>query len=87
MSQWTDIAAGVWATFGDSLPIEGLTEASNETAKTGKLTGVLADALNWAGISEDDFQSSLDGCNSEQERAALITDTLNGLYKRCGKEL
>jgi len=57
LSQWTDIAAGVWATFGDSLPIEGLTEASNETAKTGKLTGVLADALNWAGISEDDFQS------------------------------
>lgn len=85
LSQWTDIAAGVWATFGDSLPIEGLTEASNETAKTGKLTGVLDDALNWAGISEDDFQSSLDGCNSEQERAALITDTLNGLYKDAAK--
>lgn len=25
LAQWTDIAAGVWATFGDSLPIEGLT--------------------------------------------------------------
>lgn len=81
LSQWTDIAAGVWATFGDSLPIEGLTEAANETAKTGQIVGQLADALNWAGVSEDEFQASLDGCNSEQERAALITNTLNGLYQ------
>ena len=81
LTQWTDIAAGVWATFGDSLPIEGLTEAANETAKTGQLTGTLADALNWAGTSEDEFQASLDACNSEQERATLITKTLNGLYE------
>ena len=52
LAQWTDIAAGVWATFGDSLPIEGLTEAANETAKTGTITGQLADALNWAGVNE-----------------------------------
>lgn len=81
MAKWTDICTGVWGTFGDSLPIEGLTEAANETMKTGSLTGVLADALNWAGVSEDDFQASLDKCNNEQERQALITDTLNGLYK------
>ncbi len=81
LAQWTDIATGVWATFGDSLPIEGLTEAANETAKTGQLTGVLADALNWAGLSEDEFQASLNACTSEQERAALITETLNGLYE------
>lgn len=85
LAQWTDIAAGVWATFGDSLPIEGLTEAANETAKTGQLTGVLADALNWAGVNEEDFQSALDGCNTEQERAALITDTLNGLYQEAAE--
>lgn len=80
MSKWTDIATGVWATFGDSLPIEGLTEASNETAKVGTITGVLADALNWAGVNEDTFQASLDKCATEQERAALITETLSGLY-------
>lgn len=80
LSDWTTIATGVYATFGDSLPIEGLTEAANETAKTGQLTGSLADALNWAGVSEDEFQASLDACNSEQERQALITSTLNGLY-------
>lgn len=80
LATWTDIATGVFATFGDSLPIEGLTEAANETAKTGALTGSLADALNWAGVNEDDFQASLDGCSTEQERQALITETLNGLY-------
>lgn len=80
LSKWTDICAGVWGTFGDSLPIEGLTEAANETAKTGAVTGVLADALNWAGVSEDDFNKKLAACSSEQERSALITNTLNGLY-------
>lgn len=81
LEKWTDICAGVWGTFGDSLPIEGLTEAANETAKTGTVTGVLADALNWAGVSEDSFNEQLANCSSEQERASLITNTLNRLYK------
>lgn len=136
MVKWTNIATGVWGTFGDSLPIEGLTEAANETGKTGKVTGVLADALNWAntenvdfGIglkkniaftklsqkqideltlaeraeylakqkqyeeiekynksvteavtAEEKFQLALDNCSTEQERQALITNVLNGLY-------
>jgi len=80
LATWTDICTGVYATFGDSLPIEGLTEAANETAKTGALTGSLADALNWAGVNEEAFQESLDKCTTEQERQALITETLNGLY-------
>lgn len=80
LAKWTDIATGVYATFGDSLPIENLTEASNETAKTGQITGGLADALNWAGESETAFQEKLDACSTEQERQALITETLNGLY-------
>ena len=85
LSQWTDIAAGVFATFGDSLPLEGLTEAANETAKTGTVVGSLADALNWAGVSEDEFNAKLAACNSEQERSKLITDTLNGLYSETGQ--
>lgn len=55
MVKWTNIAAGVWGTFGDSLPIEGLTEAANETVKTGQVTGVLADALNWAAKEGETF--------------------------------
>ena len=81
LATWTgDILPGVFATFGDSLPIEGLTEAANETAKVGQVTGPLADALNWAGVSEDAFNESLAKCSDEQERQALITETLAGLY-------
>lgn len=78
--EWTGIAAGVYGTFGDSLPIEGLIEASNETAKVGTVTGVLADALNWAGISEDEFNEKLAACTSESERNQLIMETLSGTY-------
>ena len=80
LNEWTTICQGVYATFGDSLPIEGLTEAANETAKVGQVTGTLADALNWAGISEDDFNAKLEKCNSEAEREQLIRQTLSGLY-------
>lgn len=86
LSKWSTIAAGVTAKFGDSLPIEGLTEAANETAKVGAVTGPLADALNWAGISEDAFNEKLEKCNSEQERATLITETLNELYSSAADE-
>ena len=86
LSTWTQICTGVYATFGASLPIEGLTEAANETAKTGAITGSLADALNWAGVSEDDFQTKLDKCSTEQERQALITETLNDLYSEAAEK-
>lgn len=80
LSQWTNICQGIYATFGDSLPIEGLTEAANETARVAKVTGPLADALNWAGVSEDEFNAKLEKCNSTAEREALIRETLTGLY-------
>lgn len=114
LSDWTNIASGVYATFGDSLPLEGLTEAANETAKVGQVTGSLADAINWAseaavqqGVAlsgnqaaidaynsaladgatqEDAFNAALAACNTEQERAQLITDTLNGVYAEAGAQ-
>ena len=81
VSTWTRIAAGVSGTFGDSLPIEGLIEAANETSKVGTVTGQLADALNWAGIMEDDFNTKLAACGSESERNKLIMDTLAQTYE------
>lgn len=84
LAEWTNIAAGIYGTFGDSLPLEGLTEAANETAKVGKVTGPLADALNWAGVSEDAFNEALAKCNSEQERSTLITQTLSDIYREAG---
>jgi len=86
LQTWTDICTGVYATFGASLPIEGLTEAANETAKTGELTGGLTDALNWAGISEEEFQAKLDACTNEQERQKLIMDTLNSTYSEASTQ-
>lgn len=86
LQTWTNICTGVYATFGASLPIEGLTEAANETAKTGILTGGLTDAINWAGISEEEFQAKLDACTNEQERQKLIMDTLNGTYSKASEQ-
>lgn len=80
LQSWTEICTGVYGQFGDSLPIEGLTEAANETAKVGTVTGSLADALNWMGVSEDEFNEKLAKCSSEQERQQLITSTLTSLY-------
>lgn len=81
LSKWTEIAAGVYGTFGDALPIEGLIEAANETAKTGKVTGVLADALNWVGMSEDQFNEALSKTSDEGQRAQLIMNNLGVAYQ------
>lgn len=80
LAEWTKICQGIYATFGDSLKIESLTEAANETARVGKVTGTMADALNWAGVSEDEFNAKLAKTTSYSEREALIRSTLNGLY-------
>ena len=95
LNEWVTITKGVWGSYQDSLPVEGLAEASNETAKTGQVTGVLADALNWSGdaakmfskymgedvtTAEDAFNEALKDCSNEQERQKLIVDTLTKLY-------
>ena len=80
LGTWTNIAAGVVGTFGDALPVESLIEAANETANVGKVTGTLADALNWIGISEDEANSKLASLSSEAERNKYIMETLSGAY-------
>ena len=80
LAEWTKITQGIYATFGDSLRIESLTEAANETIRVGKVTDTLADALNWAGVSEDEFNVKLAQTNSLSEREALLRSTLNDLY-------
>lgn len=81
VAKWGDIAAGVTGTFGDALPINSLIEAANETAKVGQVTGTLADALNWVGISEDAFNEKLSASADEAERTKLITETLSSAYQ------
>lgn len=86
LQTWTDICTGVYATFGESIPIESLTESANEVAKSGELVGGLVDTLVWAGIGEEEFQGKLDACTNEQERQKLIMDTLNGTYSKASDQ-
>lgn len=67
LNTWGHIVSGVTAKFGDSLPIEGLTEAANETAKLGEVTGPLADALNWAAKEGETFGVTLKENTKENE--------------------
>ena len=86
----TDMAIGAWAMYGDSIPIDGLSEAINETIQAGKVTGTFADVLNWAGESEDVFNEKLEAAKTSTERANLVlemmasqglADAANGWYK------
>ena len=70
-------AIGAWATYGDSIPIDSLAESINETVQVGKVTGVFADALNWAGTSEDEFNERLAACADTTERANLVLQQLS----------
>lgn len=76
LTQLTNAAIGAWASYGDSIPIDGLAEAINETIKVGQVTGTFADALNWAGVSEDDFNAKLEAASTPAERANLVLQQL-----------
>lgn len=76
LSKLTHAAIGAWAQYGDSIPIDGLAEAINETVKVGQVTGTFADVLNWAGISEDSFNKKLETCKTETGRANLVMKQL-----------
>lgn len=81
----TNSMAGIWASYGDSIPLDGLAEAINETSRCGTVTGNLADALNWAGINEDQFNEKLAACTTEEQRQQLIVDALDSAYGQLGQ--
>lgn len=80
VAKWIDIAAGVYGTFGESLPIESLMEAVNETAKTAEVTGSLSDALNWVGIDAEGVDSKLQSLADETSRAKYLMWILSEQY-------
>lgn len=95
LADWVKITTGIWGTYQDALPVEGLAEAASESAKTGTVVSTLADALNWSSeaaemfagymsedvvTAEDAFNEALAECNTEAERQALINETLLALY-------
>ena len=93
MAQWAEIAAGVAGTFGDALPINSLIEAANETAKTGEITGALADALNWAAEEGEPYGVALKASteanaewNKAVEAAASAEDSFSLALQSCATE-
>lgn len=77
LTEMIDATIGAWATYGDSIPIDGLAESINETIKAGSVTGTFADVLNWAGTSEDKFNEKLEKCKTQTQRVNLVTKELS----------
>lgn len=89
LKQWTTICAGASSKFGDSLPIEGLTEAANETAKVAKVTGPLADAINWTVIKTENWNKvlsnskpAINAYNAAIKSGASQEDALNAALEK-----
>lgn len=86
MNELTHIGTGIFSTFGESLPLEGLFEAVNHTASLGEVQGSLADALEWSGITVEDFNEELEKCSTEEERQDLIMKTLKDTYGEAAEQ-
>ena len=86
LSELTGILTGVYATFGESLPLEGLAEGINHSASLGEVQGSLADALEWSGISVESFNDKLAKLKTEEERQDLIVKTLNDTYSKASEQ-
>ena len=85
-------AAGAWAQFGDSIPLDGLMESINESSRLGTtLTGPVVDALNWANISTQQWSASIAAhpkaqaaFNKAVNDGMSVEDAFNEALKTCG---
>ena len=72
-----DLVTGAWATYGDSIPIDGLAESINETIRTGTVTGTFADVLNWGSREGETFGVMLkDNTEANQEWNDAVNDAV-----------
>ena len=93
MDSLLDSATGIWAVYGDSIPLDGLAESVNETAKVGQITGTMADAINWASASNDTWTNALSGnaaalsaFQSGVSEGMSAEDAFNEALAACGDE-
>lgn len=93
LTQLTDAAIGAWAKYGDSIHIDGLAEAINETVKAGQVTGTFADVLNWGRKEGETFGVMLKENTKENEEwnkavmnAATAEDFFNLALQEAGSE-
>lgn len=85
-------AAGAWAQFGDSIPLDGLLESINESSRLGTtLTGPVVDALNWANMSTKEWSASIAAHPKAQAAfnkavgdGMSVEDAFNEALKTCG---
>ena len=76
----TRILTGVMAEYGESIPLNSLSEGMAASAAMGNVQGALADALEWQGVNLDKYNAKLATLKTEEERAAYIQSTLTDLY-------
>ncbi len=93
LNQWTEILTGTYAKWGASLQPENLAETANETARTGTVTGALADALNWAAAEGETFGVTMRAATKENEEwnkaveeAVTAEDYFNLALQECSSE-
>lgn len=83
LNQLVNSAVGAWATYGDSIPIDGLAEAVNETIRAGQVTGTFADVLNWGSKEGETFGVRLKAnteANKEWNDAVLAASTAEDYF-------
>lgn len=72
-----DLATGAWARYGDSIPIDSLSESINETIRTGTVTGTFADVLNWGAREGETFGVMLkENTEANQEWNDAVNDAV-----------
>lgn len=89
----TDSVIGAWAKYGDSIPIDGLGEAINESIRCGEVTGVLADVLNWGsqegetfGVKMRESTEANKEWNESVENAKTAEDYFNLALSQCSTD-
>lgn len=71
------LVTGAWARYGDSIPIDSLSESINETIRTGTVTGTFADVLNWGAREGETFGVMLkDNTEANQEWNDAVNDAV-----------
>lgn len=85
LGKYTDTLIGIYAKFGDAIPINELSQNINEAVKTGEVTGQLSDALKQVGVDEEAFKNYLSLTTTEQDRQQAILKVLSSNYTELGE--
>lgn len=83
LTKLTDATIGAWIKYQDSISIDGLAEAINETIRGGTVTGNFADVLNWGSKEGETFGVMLKEntkANEEWNKAVADAETAEDYF-------